>query len=367
MLRRLTTLTLRVQYLGVGLRRTIRHYVWVGLGRCWQVQYTRTVIGETLHPCVDATEPSRVIEYRGPLTIEPRYGWAIVGNTTLIRDSLTYGDRTSSWRGREWIGLPGLRAASRRRGDILDAAISITSPWPENYFHFCRDVLPKLALLETTGHLDNNTPVLVSGTLAQMSFFEGARRLGRLAQLEIHALTEAVRTRSLVIAHAKRLDRDVAAQLRSLVGLEHLTGRTCDRIFITRSPRRGRLPINIDEIEALFVDRGFEIVDLDALTFEAQLLLFRNARVVAGIHGAGLANLIWCPHPVHVLELVPRIDGDDFDCFRDICSELGHAYQRVLGVDQSYEHKRASFDVRLADVEYALNATLNHAGLGRDT
>jgi hypothetical protein len=68
-----------------------------------------------------------------------------------------------------------------------------------------------------------------------------------------------------------------------------------------------------------------------------------------------------------VLELVPRIDGDDFDCFRDICSELGHAYQRVLGVDQSYEHKRASFDVRLADVEYALNATLNHAGLGRDT
>jgi len=67
-----------------------------------------------------------------------------------------------------------------------------------------------------------------------------------------------------------------------------------DKIYIDRggSPMRS-LP-NEDELIAVLRKRGFTSVRLETLSVAEQILLFRGATFVVGLHGAGLANIAYC-------------------------------------------------------------------------
>lgn len=129
------------------------------------------------------------------------------------------------------------------------------------------------------------------------------------------------------------------------------------KIFVTRHASRGRTLKRLDHLRGAWEERGYRTVDLDGLTFTQQVTMFRSASHVAAIHGAALANLVWCdPERVAVIELVPRIDTTDFDCFQRLCEVLGIRYRRVVGVDTTFAHKRASFDVNLEELCGSLEA-----------
>ena len=74
------------------------------------------------------------------------------------------------------------------------------------------------------------------------------------------------------------------------------------RIFIARPQGRRGLK-NEAEIHALVETKGFEIVRLEELTMREQCTLFCNAEFVAGAHGAGFANIVFCKPGTRVLEL----------------------------------------------------------------
>ncbi len=77
------------------------------------------------------------------------------------------------------------------------------------------------------------------------------------------------------------------------------------RIFISRAGAGSRRLVNEAELEAMLKPLGFETVQLETLTFEQQVRLFHGAAIVAGVHGAGFANLIFAGR-TRVLELFPR-------------------------------------------------------------
>jgi hypothetical protein len=65
------------------------------------------------------------------------------------------------------------------------------------------------------------------------------------------------------------------------------------KIYISRR-LDGRFPKNEHEIEALVTSLGFEILNLQDMTFSEQIDRLSRATVVVGTHGAGLANIVWC-------------------------------------------------------------------------
>jgi hypothetical protein len=65
---------------------------------------------------------------------------------------------------------------------------------------------------------------------------------------------------------------------------------------------------NSDEIEMICRDEGYDIVDADTLSPKQQAELFSSVSHLAGIHGAGLTNMMFCPVGCHVLELFPPPD-----------------------------------------------------------
>jgi capsular polysaccharide biosynthesis protein len=75
------------------------------------------------------------------------------------------------------------------------------------------------------------------------------------------------------------------------------------RLYVTRRRAGRRHVINEAELVPVLNDLGFEVVECEALTFRAQVALFREAEIVVGPHGAGLTNLVWAPAGCRVLEL----------------------------------------------------------------
>jgi len=76
------------------------------------------------------------------------------------------------------------------------------------------------------------------------------------------------------------------------------------RFFVHRvNARRGL--VNEHEVLRFFQERGWPVIDTQALTMAQQIQLFARAEHVCALHGAALANLLWCEPGCRVLELVP--------------------------------------------------------------
>jgi len=74
-------------------------------------------------------------------------------------------------------------------------------------------------------------------------------------------------------------------------------------IYISRSKSR-RSPSNETEIELLFKKHGFTVCYLEKLNLMEQISMISRARIIAGIHGAGLSSLIWMGKNCTVLDIV---------------------------------------------------------------
>jgi capsular polysaccharide biosynthesis protein len=130
-----------------------------------------------------------------------------------------------------------------------------------------------------------------------------------------------------------------------------------ERIYISRSLARRRRVTNEDEVTTALTDLGFVTVRLEELTWPEQIQVFRQAKVIVGPHGAGLANLAFCQSGTLVVELFGRdyLNG----CFWQIAALRGLDYVPVvsagrdpLGCDP--RNNRLDFTVDLERLRAAL-------------
>lgn len=76
-----------------------------------------------------------------------------------------------------------------------------------------------------------------------------------------------------------------------------------EKIYISRSKSR-RSVSNEKKIEDYLLNRGFRIIHAEDLTFSEQVELFSGAKLVIGIHGAGLTHALWSEKCM-LIELMP--------------------------------------------------------------
>jgi len=93
-----------------------------------------------------------------------------------------------------------------------------------------------------------------------------------------------------------------------------------NKIYISRR-YSSRSFANESRLEIELYKRGFKIVFLEQLKFRDQIVLFQNASVVIAPHGAGLANLVWCPSKTIIIEIFTSNVFND--CFTRLSSILG--------------------------------------------
>jgi hypothetical protein len=74
------------------------------------------------------------------------------------------------------------------------------------------------------------------------------------------------------------------------------------KIYVSRKHSK-RSPKNEHEVETLFAERGFEIHYFENINIFEQIKICSSAKILAGIHGAGLSNMIWMSKGAKVLDI----------------------------------------------------------------
>lgn len=101
----------------------------------------------------------------------------------------------------------------------------------------------------------------------------------------------------------------------------------CDKLYISREKAASRAFSNERQLRELFQEAGFSSVILEEIPVSDQIKLFVNAKQIAGLHGAGLTNLVWNQKEASVLELYQS--GKFNSCYSAMAASLGHSYSNL--------------------------------------
>lgn len=100
-----------------------------------------------------------------------------------------------------------------------------------------------------------------------------------------------------------------------------------ERIFVSRTQRFSRRTCrNAEQLEQIFVRRGFTIVYPEQLDLSAQVKIFAEAKVIAGFGGSGLFNMMFAQR----LESMIILNHDSYQHRNE------HLYTSLLGCDVHY-------------------------------
>jgi hypothetical protein len=100
------------------------------------------------------------------------------------------------------------------------------------------------------------------------------------------------------------------------------------KLFVSRADTANRSYPHEGAIAETCQRHGFTPVTLGSLSVQDQLLAFREATHVAGLHGGGLANLVWGQESIDVLEFYLLSHYNS--CYSSLCFSLGHPYRNHL-------------------------------------
>lgn len=101
-------------------------------------------------------------------------------------------------------------------------------------------------------------------------------------------------------------------------------------LYISRAKTRNRPISNEREIEGFLENKGFSIRYFETISFEEQLNLVANARMIVAPHGAGLANLFAVTPGTQIVEFLSR---DWFNtCYAKLAIQIGCHYRFLESV-----------------------------------
>ncbi|WP_287089979.1 glycosyltransferase family 61 protein [Methylobacterium sp.] len=254
----------------------------------------------------------------------------------------------------------------------VDEAVLLGGRCGANYYHFLIEYLTRGRIIEEIPQLDG-LPLIVSEEMFPQ---------------EYDALRIALPGRTLIPrAHASRLDvrqlhipsimtdlpdsaevplwKVAAVNQGSLKWLrerilahpevQESQEKFPARLFLSRTGARNIT--NAPEVEQVFTDFGFSIIDTAAYSFTDQAKIFASATVIAGAMGAAFSNLIFAKPSAHAYVLAsPHLVR--FPIFASLATFAGCDYQVIAGY-------KAGFRARMADDRQALSVT--HSEFAVDT
>lgn len=150
---------------------------------------------------------------------------------------------------------------------------------------------------------------------------------------------------------------DMFSRLRSLGAVSDI--ERPERIFISRSRINRRRLSNENEIESLFERYGFRIIHPELLPIEAQIALFSDARMIAGLGGSAMHNTVFADPDAKVLMVSAKQWFVETDVLINrTAGQLGYVFGEPT--DEAMDAGDRTWRVDPAAVEVAIRS---HLGL----
>lgn len=203
-----------------------------------------------------------------------------------------------------------------------------------NYFHWLFDSLARIHLLKKSGWFDKVDWFVVPSYKVDyqrdsLSMLGISRDKIIEGDVELHIQADLLLASTYV-----RYFEHVPLWCCNFLRDNFLKSQTVENadtsplVYISRRDANRRRIVNEDELIELLSGYGFKSYELTGLSFLEKIELFRKAKVVVAVHGAGQANLVFCDKGAEVLEIIP--DGFVFPIFYDISNKVGVNYTYLI-------------------------------------
>jgi hypothetical protein len=263
--------------------------------------------------------------------VEPQKQWTILGKKELFLYSFPNID--DPWNA--IIPRPSLAGyALPHKVCKIDKAISITYSW-SNYYHFLNDIYGQLSILEEKG-ISSTIPLLVPHDYNRMDYVKSYLELFPINRaIIVQQPNEYYHVKELYISKdtacgplTEKLNRQVET-ISDQIRTENIYAT--DKVFVTRNKKYKRTARNIEELEKYAQSQGFLVIEPGAFTFLQQISIFRNAKKIAGIHSAGLSNIVFCEKgAAKVFEIFPG-GGLRPEHYANISKQMGFEHTGLDG------------------------------------
>lgn len=100
--------------------------------------------------------------------------------------------------------------------------------------------------------------------------------------------------------------------------------QTFDKIYVSRKHAKNRKLVNNSAVLKIFKDFGYEEISFEDYSFFEQIYLMKNCKVLAGVHGAGFANICFLAENSILFELIKEYSSykEERPSYWRLCSAL---------------------------------------------
>lgn len=248
------------------------------------------------------------------------------------------------------MGLRDFHHQCTTPGTSLDTAVHLFPSYP-NYYHWSVENLMKLHMVLQYGEEYGTYPnILVPKNRPE--WIDDSLHIYDYPGKIIGIGNDAVEVNKLIVPNFPD---------PTIEELETLRDRMCDnipinskldssrRLFVARQDATIRRVRNYDAVRSVLSNYGFQTVIPSEYTVSEQILLFNDADVIIGPHGAGLTNLIYASD-TSVVELWSNKLSTTFE---RLCETLGFSHQRL-----QCESDRGDLSVDTDDLKVVVDRTL---------
>ena len=181
-----------------------------------------------------------------------------------------------------------------------------------NYYHFLTETVYKIF---ATGIKNSDFVFIFPEGIFESSFVEEIINMLEINYIKIPNKQSSIfHFEKLFFVsekpHCEEFNSEVVRKMKSFFRTKITIKKNDRKIYVSRKAKQRRSFKNHDDVENVFLEFGFEIIYAEDLTFTQQLKLFSEACFIAGLHGAGLTNMIFANEGCQILEIMPMKKKD---------------------------------------------------------
>jgi len=212
----------------------------------------------------------------------------------------------------------------------LNSGLWVVNHWSQGYFHWITESLAKILILH---EINNDLKVLLPFNYQEHKFIRQSLDFLKIEYsfLPLNRLTYIT---DVYLGHFAYSSGNYSYSVMSNLAEKFYSRRRqvsnpLRRIWISRDLAQKRSIENESQLYPILLKYGFEILNLEKYAFSEQVDICQSSEILAGLHGAGLTNMIFMPTGKKIIEVRRR--GDDHsNCYFSLASIMDHKYYYLL-------------------------------------
>ena len=207
--------------------------------------------------------------------------------------------------------------------EIIDKASWVTDQKSWKYMHWFSDALQRIELLDN--YLEEY-PIIISNNYLNYPYTKNTLDLMNIPYIVLDREKTYLVKELLFSSHvapAGNYNEEIINSVSNKIKKTSVkkNSKPIRKIWISREKAPMRNVTNIKEVEEVLKEYKYEKIYLEDMSTEKQIQIINEAKVVSGLQGAGLNNILFMDKNTNILEVRDRNDNHN-NCYFSLASAL---------------------------------------------